>query len=111
MDSSRPLLDLKLFEDVCHDVNGLSKLDYDSELELTCRIVQVPVIAVFTKYDQFRFDIMFKLEDVGRDPGTSLDDEVERMFHQQFLASLRGPPPFVCLQGGNFMRTGWHLLC
>jgi hypothetical protein len=45
---------------------------------------------------------MFKLEDVGRDPGTSLDDEVERMFHQQFLASLRGPPPFVCLQGEDF---------
>jgi len=60
---------------------------------------QVPVIAVFTKYDQFKRDTKMKMEDEGRDPETGLDTEVESMFNQYYLASLSGPPPFVCLAG------------
>jgi len=61
-------------------------------------IFQVPVIAVFTKYDQFKHDIKMKLEDEGRDPGIHFDTEVEHVFNEYYLVSLSGPPPFVCLE-------------
>ena len=59
---------------------------------------QVPMIAVFTKYDQFKRNIKMKLEDEGRDPEIDLDAEAENIFKQQYLASLNGPPPFIRLE-------------
>ena len=56
------------------------------------------MIAVFTKYDQFKRNIKMKLEDEGRDPVMDLDSEVEKIFKEHYLASLNGPPPFVCLE-------------
>jgi len=56
------------------------------------------VIAVFTKFDQFKIDIEMKLEDQGRDPKRELDPEVGRVFNKYYLANLSGPPPFVCLE-------------
>ena len=61
------------------------------------RLFLVPMIAVFTKYDQFRRDIMMKLQDQHRDPAL-LNDEMESIFSEQFLANLEGPPPFVRLE-------------
>lgn len=59
------------------------------------------MIAVFTKYDQFRRNIRIKLEDQRRDPAF-LDAEVDRTFDEQYLANLMGPPPFICLESENF---------
>jgi len=59
---------------------------------------QVPVIAVFTKYNQFKRDIKMKLQDEGRDPETDLNAEVENIFNQHYLASLNGLPPFIRLE-------------
>jgi len=59
---------------------------------------QVPVIAVFTKFDQFRRNIRMELEDEGGDPGTDLNTKVENMFNQRYLARLNGPPPFIRLE-------------
>jgi hypothetical protein len=61
------------------------------------------VIAVFTKYDQFKRNISFKLEDEGRDPRTDLEDEVESEFSRHYLPSLRGSPLFVRLYSENFV--------
>ena len=61
------------------------------------------MIAVFTKYDQFWRDIMMKLEDQHRDPAL-LDDEMQTIFREQFLANLEGPPPFVCLESEDFVN-------
>ena len=55
------------------------------------------MIAVFTKYDQFRRDIGFKLEDQKLDP-TLLDNEVEMIFKKEYLAELRESAPFVRLE-------------
>jgi hypothetical protein len=71
-------------------------------LGLTCGIFQVPVIAVFTKYDQFRRNIKMKLEDGSRDSRTNLEDEVDSIFHEHYLAGLKGTPPFVCLESESF---------
>ncbi|KAH9008645.1 hypothetical protein EDB84DRAFT_1446807, partial [Lactarius hengduanensis] len=46
MDNQRPQLDLKYFKDICPERN-------------------VPVIAVFTKYDQFRRNVQIHVEDFG----------------------------------------------
>jgi len=59
---------------------------------------QVPLIAVFTKFDQFKRDIKMKLEDEERDREMDLDTEVENIFNQHYLARLNGPPPFICLE-------------
>jgi hypothetical protein len=59
--------------------------------------VQVPVIAVFTKYDQFRRNIKMKLEDQNRDPAL-LDAEAESIFSQHYLARLGSLPPFIGLE-------------
>ena len=70
-----------------------------------CDDFQVPVIAVFTKYDQFKRNIRMKLEDEGRDPDTHFHTEVESVFNRYYLASLSGgePPPFVLLESADFL--------
>ena len=74
------------------------------DIRLTWVIFQVPVIAVFTKYDQFKRNIKMKLEDEGRGPlaGAQLDAEAESVFNQYYLASLSKPPLYVRLESGYF---------
>ena len=68
-------------------------------------IFQVPVIAVFTKYDQFKRNIKMVLEDEGRDQETHFETEVESVFDRWYLGSLSGPgpPPFVRLESKDFL--------
>jgi hypothetical protein len=68
------------------------------------------VIAVFTKYDQFRRNIQMTLEDQHPDLETDLDSEVESAFRQDYLSGLRRTPPFVRLESENFV-TNYHGLC
>ena len=71
-------------------------------------IFQVPVIAVFTKYDQFKRNIKMKLDDEaleGRGQGKSFETEVESVFNDHYLASLGGTQPFVCLESENFLTS------
>ena len=79
------------------------------ELGLTRWISQVPVVALFTKYDQFKHDIKMKLEDEDEDDHplaeADIDTEVKRVFEQQYLARLGGPPPFICLESENFVTN------
>ena len=58
----------------------------------------VPMIAVFTKYDQFKRNIKMKLEDEDRDPEIDLDAEAENIFQQHYLASFDRPPLFIRLE-------------
>jgi hypothetical protein len=64
-------------------------------------IFQVPVIAVFTKFDQFKRNIKMKLEDEdeGCGPGKSFETEVESVFNNHYLAGLSGTPPLIRLEG------------
>ena len=61
------------------------------------------MIAVFTKYDQFKRDVGMKLEDQGVDPAM-LNDEMDRIFNQEFLANLEGSPPSVRLESERFYQ-------
>jgi len=68
------------------------------EIDIMMWHFQVPVVAVFTKYDQFKRNIRMKLEDEGRDRDIDLDAEVENTFKQHYLAGLNCSPPFICLE-------------
>jgi hypothetical protein len=63
----------------------------------------VPVIAVFTKHEQFRREVMMKLEDQKRNLAL-LNTEMEEVFKNHYLANLTGSPPFVCLESENFVN-------
>ena len=60
------------------------------------------MIAVFTKFDQFKRNIEMKLEDEGRDPGLNLNNEVEIIFQEHYLANLGETQLFVRLEGEDF---------
>jgi hypothetical protein len=107
MDNDRPTLDLKYLADICPDKNGKSKLNWRfNDIRLTWVIFQVPVIAVFTKYDQFKRNIKMKLEDEaheGRDPEKNFETEVESVFNDHYLASLGKTTSFVRLESEDFL--------
>jgi hypothetical protein len=107
MDNDRPSLDLKYFEAIRPHNNGIlmSTCDPWIGIDIMMWNFQVPVIAVFTKYDQFKRNIKMKLEDEGRDPETNLDAEVENIFKQHYLASLNGPPPFIRLESEDHVSV------
>jgi hypothetical protein len=69
------------------------------EIGVTGGIFQVPVVAVFTKYDQFKIDTMLKLEDENRFDEDDFDDEVEKRFDQRYLSGLGGHPLHIRLEG------------
>ncbi|KAH8997024.1 hypothetical protein EDB86DRAFT_3076958 [Lactarius hatsudake] len=78
MDNQRPELDLKFFKDICPDRN-------------------VPVIAVFTKYDQFRRNVQINVEDFGNPDDNVLDVE-NRLFQEHYLRPLGDDVVFVRLE-------------
>jgi hypothetical protein len=104
MDNVRPELDSKYFDDICPDKNGTSKHKF-MNWGPTRATFQVPVIAVFTKFDQLKRDIRIKSEDQHRHGSRALlNTEVERIFNEHYLANLRGPPPFVRLESEDFVN-------
>jgi len=107
--SDQPKLDLKHFENICPDENGMSKYDL-MKLALTIGIFQVPVIAVFTKYDQFRCDIEMRLEDQDRDAEALLHVEIDRVFNQEYLANFKGAPPYICLESEVSVIVGTYTI-
>ena len=58
----------------------------------------VPVIAVFTKYEQFKFNIRMKLEDEDRHDSETEAEESERIFQEHYLKDLGGKSHFVRLE-------------
>jgi hypothetical protein len=71
------------------------------------KISLVPVIAVFTKYDQFRRDMVLRLEDQGIETSTDevlLNAEVEKTFNEQYLANLTESAPVVRLESKKYVN-------
>jgi len=79
------------------------------EIDIMIWGFQVPVIAVFTKYDQFKRDIKMKLEDEGCNREMDLNAEVENIFNQHYLASLNGPPPSIRLESEDDDAVNWWM--
>ena len=58
---------------------------------------QVPVIAVFTKHDQFLRNVKINLEDYGN-PDDNISDAAERIFKEHYLRHLGAGARFVRLE-------------
>ncbi|KAH9027390.1 hypothetical protein EDB85DRAFT_112960 [Lactarius pseudohatsudake] len=58
---------------------------------------QVPIIVVFTKYDQFQRNVKINLEDQGN-PDDNISDAVEKQFREHYLDPLGDGVRFVRLE-------------
>jgi len=80
MDNQRPQLDLKFFHDICPDQN-------------------VPVVVVFTKYDQFLHNVEMHLVDYPNDyPDSDVSEVAEKQFQEYYLHPLGDDVRFVRLE-------------
>ncbi|KAH8986641.1 hypothetical protein EDB86DRAFT_3082693 [Lactarius hatsudake] len=90
MDNQRPQLDLRFYKDICPDEN-------------------VPVVVVFTKYDQFWQNVRIYVEDFGS-PGDSIIDVAEKQFQQHYLLPLGDGVKFVRLEKMHKQNMGCNRL-
>ena len=68
-------------------------------------LLPVPIIAVFTKYDQFKRNVKMKLEDDGwpkHDVEQMAVAKAEEKFQRDYLGALRSKPRFVCLERRSY---------
>ncbi|KAF8258813.1 hypothetical protein EI94DRAFT_1753446 [Lactarius quietus] len=84
MDSNRPSLDLKFYANICPDPN-------------------VPVIALFTKYDQFLYNVEMDVTDEPEnypdgDLSQKLSAEVKKRFRDHYLGPLGSDAKYVRLE-------------
>ncbi|KAH9015552.1 hypothetical protein EDB84DRAFT_1277245, partial [Lactarius hengduanensis] len=86
MDNQRPQLDLRFFKDICPDVN-------------------VPVVVVFTKYDQFQRNVRIHVEDFGS-PDDNVSDVAEKQFEEHYLRALDDGVRFVRLEKMHKQNMG-----
>ena len=70
---------------------------------------KVPVIAVFTKYDQFLHNVRMHLEDFGS-PADNISDAAERQFKEHYLRHLGDGARFVRLESPFKIKCGGGVL-
>ena len=109
MDNQRPELDLKHLGDICPDKSGAFSWNADPcGREWLTHQFQVPVIVVFTKYDQFLRNVKIHLEDFGK-----INDDVSgvagRQFKEHYLHRLGGVR-FVRLESTFCIKFGSRVL-
>ena len=63
---------------------------------------EVPIIAVFTKFDQFKRNIRM---DLGASRETDINADVEAAFDQHYLDKFTKRPSFVRLESEDFLIT------
>ncbi|KAH9054680.1 hypothetical protein EDB87DRAFT_1834670 [Lactarius vividus] len=86
MDNQRPELDLRFLKDICPDGN-------------------VPVVVVFTKYDQFQRNVQIHVEDFGS-PDDNVSDVAEKRFEEYYLRALDNGVRFVRLEKMHKQNMG-----
>jgi hypothetical protein len=72
----------------------------------------VPIIAVFTKYEQFKRDVRMKLEDGSQGLHTGLtkadvEAEVERVFGEEYRKLIEEDMPYVRLESKSIFNS-WY---
>jgi formyltetrahydrofolate hydrolase len=111
MDNQRPQLDLRFYKNICPDQNGVL---FRTSMTVFNHHFEVPVIAVFTKYDQFLRNVEMHLVDYP-DEYCHLDNRIsqvaEHRFQEQYLHSLSDDARFVRLESRFSTRchTGYVL--
>ena len=98
MDNQRPRLDLKFYKDVCLDPNGASLQTF---MTIYTHHFEVPVIVVFTKYDQFVYNVAMHLFDYPSSyPERDASVVAEKQFQKHYLHPLGNDIRFVRLKSG-----------
>jgi hypothetical protein len=103
MDNRRPGLDLKFYDNICSDPNGAS---FRTFITILTRHFEVPVIALFTKYDQFLFNVEMDVwDDPEKYPG-SVPEEAQKRFQEHYLRPLGNDARYVRLES-EFRLIHW----
>ena len=98
MDNQRPQLDLKFYRDICPDQNGASLRTF---MIIFNHHHEVPVIVVFTKYDQFICNVAMHLYDYPNEyPDSDASEVAEKWFQELYLHPLGNDIRFVRLKSG-----------
>ena len=106
MDNQRPQLDLKFYKDICPDKNGASLRTFMTIFNV---FLEVPVIVVFTKYDQFVRNVGMHLVDFPNEhPNSSVSEAVEEQFREHYLHPLGEDVRYVRLESGFRVKPGLH---
>ena len=73
---------------------------------------EVPVIVVFTKYDQFLLNVEMRMADYPNEyPGNvSVSKVAEELFQEHYLHPLGGDVGFVRLQSGFGVKCRGYML-
>ena len=97
MDGHRPGLDMKFLKDICPDQNGASLRTFMTAF--FTQHFQVPVIAVFTKYDQFLRNVkMDVLDDPDKYVDQSVSEVAKEQFQEHYLRPLGDDVKYVQLE-------------
>ncbi|KAF8261834.1 hypothetical protein EI94DRAFT_1809680 [Lactarius quietus] len=87
MDNHRPGLDIKFYDKICPDPN-------------------VPVIVVFTKYDQFLFNVEMDVDDdPDKYPDGDVSEEAKKRFQEYYLRPLGNDDRYVRLEKMNMKES------
>ena len=97
MDGHRPGLDLKFHKDICSDQNGASLWTFVTVI--FTQHFQVPVIAVFTKYEQFLRDVTDDVLDYpDKYLNRSVSEVAKERFQEHYLRPLGEDVGYVQLE-------------
>ena len=97
MDGHRPGLDLKFYKDICSDQNGASFRTFI--MVFFMQHFQVPVIAVFTKYDQFLRNVKIDVLDYpDHYLNRSVSEVAKERFQEHYLHPLGEDVQYVQLE-------------
>ena len=68
----------------------------------------MPIIAVFTKYDQFKLNVEIQLEDNGQEVPSSelVEAKTKELFQADYLDVIAGPVRHVRLEGKTALSVG-----
>lgn len=72
--------------------------------------ILVPIIVVFTKYDQFLRNVKMNLEDYGNPDDNTISDEAERQFQEHYLCHLSDGVRYVRLESPFSIKWGDYVL-
>ena len=97
MDGHRPELDLKFYKGICGDQNGASLRTFMTVL--FTQHFQVPVIAVFTKYDHFLRNVKMDVSDYpDQYLKRSVSEVAKERFKEHYLYPLGEDVEYVQLE-------------
>jgi hypothetical protein len=73
-------------------------------------LLKVPVIVVFTKYDQFLHNVQMQLLDYPDDyPDGNVSEMAEKQFQEHYLGPLGNGVKYVQLKSGS--RVFYQIMC